>query len=480
MIQPVLLIVIPLLLSFISIMVKQQRKVILGISAVANVIILFFLEKGDYVLGGHMPPYGIVLSLDSFSYFSVIVLNVLFAVLILIQLEKVEALGSILMIALGSLNGLLLTADLFNLFVFLEISSIAAFIIVASNKQWKHVFNYIIVASVGSSLYLIGVILLYSQYGTLNMAKMSELMGTFGAPVTYIPVLFIFAGLAVETKLLPFNGWVKGVLKYSDSLVGPMIGSLSAGVMLMVFGRIFTDIFVLNDSVTLLLSIVAVVTLLAGEFAAFSTTKLREVLLYSSVAQSGLAVVLFLNGYGTAAVLVVFANVIAKFILFLLAAHMATNAEGNDDFEVLGGLFKINPLNGLGFSIAALSLASLPMFFGFFVKINVLYSLFVQQDYLLPAVILFASLIEGAYVIRMLVKLWNPGKEGELSATEHVTSLNYHIRPIVCYVALALSLTLIVLGLSPDMAVQKAKEAGSDLSNNQVEITVQIEGGTNQ
>lgn len=479
MIQPVLLIVIPLLLSFISMMIKRQRKAILGVAAVVNVALLFFLEKGEYLLGGHKPPYGIVLSLDTYSLLSVIILNVLFAILILIQLEKVETIAPVLMIALGSLNGLMFTADLFNLFVFLEISSIAAFIIVGTNKQWRHVFNYVIIASVGSSLYLLGVILLYSQYGTLNMAKMSELMATGGTPGTYIPILFIFAGLAVETKLLPFNGWVKGVLKHSDSLVGPMIGSIYSGVMLMVFGRLFADVFVLNETITMLLSIVAVITLLAGEFAAFSTTRLREILLYSSVAQSGLAVVLFLNGYGTAAVLVVFGNVVSKFILFLLGAHMAANAEGNDDFEVLGGLFKINPLNGLGFSIAALSLASLPMFFGFFVKINVLYGLFIQQDYVLPAVILLASLIEGAYVIRMLVKLWNPGKEGELSTALHVTTLNYHIKPIVCYVALTLSLTLIVLGLSPDMAISKAKEAGNDLTQNRIEVSVQIEGGTN-
>lgn len=478
MIQPVLLIVIPLLLAFISVMVKQQGKLLLAGAGLINVALLFFLEKGEYLLGGHKPPYGIVLSLDTYSFLAIIVLNVLFALLILIQLEKVEAIAPILMIALGSLNGLVLTGDLFNLFVFLEISSIAAFMIVATNKRWKDVFNYIIIATVGSSLYLLGVILLYSQYGTLNMAKMADMMATTGTPGTYIPIIFIFAGLAVETKLLPFNGWVKGVLKHSDSLVGPMIGSIYAGVMLIVFGRLFTDVFVLSDNVTLLLSVVAIVTLLAGEFAAFSTTRLREVLLYSSVAQSGLAVVLFLNGYGTAALLVVFGNVVSKFILFLLAAHMATNVDGNDDFEVLGGLFKINPLNGLGFTIATLSLASLPLFFGFFIKINVLYGLFMEKDYVLPAVILLASLIEGAYFIRMLVKLWNPGQEGEYSTNDNVTKLNYHIKPIVCYVALTMSLTLVVLGISPDLAISKAKEAGNDLTHNRVEHSIQLEGGT--
>jgi len=478
MIQPVLFIVIPLLLAFISVMIKHQGRILLSLGVIVNVGLLFFMEKGEYILGGHKPPYGIVLTLDQYSFLGLIVLNGLFALLMLIQLEKLEAIASVLLIALGSLNGLLLTGDLFNLFVFLEISSIAAFILVATNKRWKHVFNYIIIATLGSSFYLLGVILLYSQYGTLNMAKMSELMNTTGTPGSYIPVLFIFIGLAVETKLLPFNGWVKGVLGRSDSLVGPMIGSIYAGVMLLVFGRLFTDIFVINETVTLLLSMVAVVTLLAGEFAAFSTTRLREVLLYSSIAQSGLAVVLFLNGYGTAALLVVFANVVSKFILFLLAAHMANNAEGSDDFEVLGGLFKSNPLNGLGFTIATLSLASLPLFFGFFVKINVLYSLFIEKDYVLPAIILGASLIEGAYFIRMLVKLWNPGQEGELSTMEQVTPLNYSIKPIVCYVALTLSLTLVILGISPDLAISKAKEAGSDLLHNRVEHVVQIEGGT--
>lgn len=493
MIRPVLLVVLPLLLGFLSVMFKKQAKPFLIAATLINVVVAFVMEKGVYYLGNHQPPYGIVLNVDSYSLYALIILNILFALLILLNLVKVERIASILLIALAGLNGLLLTGDLFNLFVFMEISSIAAFMIVATNKKLVHVFNYMVIAILGSSLYLFGVILLYSQYGTLNMDKMSEMMMTSGSPGTYIPIILIFAGLAVETKLLPFNGWVKGVLGYSDSLVGPMIGSIYAGVMLMVFGRLFTDVFVLSEQVTLVLSIVAVVTLIAGEFSAFSTMRLRQILLYSSVAQSGLAVVLFLNGYGSVAVLVVFANVLSKFVMFTLAgtmanSHMETehiafemiynNKTGNlDNVEALSGIFLKNPLNGIAFTAAALSLGSLPVFFGFFVKINVLYSMFLNGDYVLPAIVLFTSLIEGAYIIRMLVKLWNPGKEGEKSTKESVTPLNYEINQLICMAILLISLSLVVLGISPDLAISRADEAGMDLEHNISTQYIELKGG---
>jgi len=492
MIRPVLLVVIPLLLGFLSVMFKKQAKPMLIVAALLNVVMVFVIEKGMYYLGNHKPPYGIVLNIDSYSLYALVVLNLVFTALILLNLVKVERIASILLITLAGLNGMLMTGDLFNLFVFMEISAIAAFMIVTTNKKLVHVFNYMIIAIVGSSMYLFGVILLYSQYGTLNMDKLASLMGE-NTPGTYIPIIMIFAGLAVETKLLPFNGWVKGILANSDSFVGPMIGSIYSGVFLIVFGRLFTDVFVLSPQVKLLLSVVAIVTIIAGEFAAFSSLKLRQILLYSSIAQSGLAVVLFINGYGSVAILVVFANVVAKLVLFTLAgimanSHMETehtafeniynNKTGNlDDVEALSGIFLKNPLNGIAFTVSALSLGSLPFFFGFFVKINVLYSMFNNGDYVLPAIILVASLIEGAYIIRMLVKLWNPGKEGEKATKEAVTPLNYEINQLICMAILLISLSLLVLGVSPDLAISRADEAGMDLEYNISTEYVELEGG---
>ena len=472
--EPILLIAIPLVLAFLSILSKSMAKYILAGAALLNIIIAVTLRTGTYVIGGFKPPFGISLVVDDYSLYSVIFLNVLFTLTLLLAFSYAQKISSILLVGLAALNGMLLTGDLFNLFVFLEIASIAAYLIVASTKRYVAVFNYLVIATVGSSLYLLGVVLLYAQYGTLNMAAMSKAMQS-GGVVSSIPIIFIFIGLAVETKLVPMNGWVRAVLKDANPLTGPMIASVYAGVMLMVFGRIMSDVLVLNDSLKLVFSIVALVTIIAGEAAAFSGKKLREILLYSSVAQSGLAALLFINGIVAGAMLVVFGNVIVKFILFMIAGHMA--ASGTDDVEELRGIFKENPLNGLAFTISGLSLIGLPMFFGFAAKMNVLVNLFKAGLWWMPIVILLASLVEGAYVVRMLVVLWNPGDEGQLAANAESSRLVYPIKRIVCITTVLVSLCLLVLGFAPSQVVDKANKAAAGIEGNIGVTTITEEGG---
>lgn len=473
--QPILLIAIPLLLAFISVLVKRASVYFLLVGVLFNAVYMWTIETGSYIIGDFKPPYGINLNVDHYALSAVIVINILFTLIIFVGFTLVEKHGTVLLIALASLNGLLMTGDLFNLFVFLEIASISAFIMVAMNKKYLHVFNYLVIGSLGSSLYLLGVILLYGMYGTLNMADLHSLMAEKGV-VSQIPLLLIFAGLAVETKLLPFNSWVKGVLESSNRLVGPLIASVYAGVMLIIFGRLFGDVFILEERLQFLLSIVALVTFISGEFAAFQGKKVREILLYSSVAQSGLAVLLMINHQMTVALLVIFGNVLVKFVLFTLAGYIASET-GTDELSGLKGLFKKYPLTGVIFTVAAMSLVGLPMFFGFFVKINVLLNLFQAGDYLVPALILGASLIEGAYIIRMLVGLWNPGEEGQKPLEETVTEHHMKPRIIVMMATLAVSLILVVMGFYPDFTIHQADQAAQDLSGSTPSQTFTIEGG---
>lgn len=462
----VLLIAIPLGIAFISLMLKKAAKLFLILGTLLNVGLLFSVKMGDYFLGGYKPPYGIVLHVDSYAFYSLIVLNILFALLIIVVIDKAKKLSPILLIALAALNGLILTGDLFNLFVFMEIASIAAIIITSSNKKLIHSFNYMVIAIVGSSLYLLGLAFLYSQYGTLNMARMHELMAAGDASKAVIPIILIFVGLAVETKLLPFNGWVKGIIENSDELTGPMIGSIYSGVMLIVFGRLFSDIFILNSRLTMLLSIIAVVTLIAGEIAAFDSKKIRQVLLYSSTAQSGLAILLILNGYINVSIFVIFGNVVAKFVLYLLTGLMSSGL-GTDGIAELNGIFTKKLYNGIAFTIAALSVVGLPLFFGFIVKVNVLYTLFIKGSYVLPGLILLASLIEAAYMIRMLVALWNPGKDEGTDGQKAITSKDYTVKRVATVSALVLSLILVVLGIAPKYVINLAHQTGDTGNANQ-------------
>ncbi len=471
---PILLIIIPLIVAFLSILVKQYAKHLLTGVSIVNAILAFTIYEGVYLIGGFKAPFGINLTLDAYSLYSIIFLNVLFAFVVILLPDRTDKISSILLVALAALNGLLMTGDLFNLFVFLEIASIAAFMIIATNKKYLAVFNYLVMATVGSSLYLLGVVLLYVEYGSLNMNAIHDAIAANGL-ISSIPIILIFIGLAVEIKLIPLNGWVKGVLQDSDPLVGTMIASIFAGTMLMVFGRLFTDVFVLSGQLQWMLGLVAIVTIIGGEAAAFSSKKIREILLYSSVAQSGLAALLFIYGLATVAILVVIGNVIVKLVMFMIASHIADS--GTDEVSELKGIFKSNPLNGLAFSIAGLSLIGLPMFFGFAVKMNVLIDLFKTNHYILPIIILAASLVEGAYIIRMLVALWNPGNEGEYSKAELATKAVYPIKFVVCLATLLLSLALFIFGFIPDSMIKGAGAAGADLSGNINVISITAEGG---
>lgn len=473
--EPILLIAIPLVLAFISILMKKSAKYLLLGALLFNVIASVSLSTGTYIIGGFKPPFGISLVVDGYSFYSVIFLNIMFALTILLAFSYADKISSILLVGLAALNGMLLTGDLFNLFVFLEIASIAAYMIIASTKKLVATFNYLIVATVGSSLYLLGIVLLYAQYGSLNMVAMGKAMS--GGVISSVPIILIFIGLGVEAKLLPMNGWVKGVLKDANPLTGPMIASVYAGVMLMVFGRIISDVLILDGNMKLAFSLIAVITVLAGEASAFSSKQLREMLLYSSVAQSGVAALLFINGLVAPAMMVVLGNVVVKWIMFIIAGHIATS--GTDELQALRGIFKSNPLNGLAFTISGLSLIGLPMFFGFAVKMNVLLNLFKAELWWLPIVILLASLVEGAYIISALVVLWNPGNEGQLSTDAEETKVTYSIKQVVCVTTVVLSLCLMVLGFAPSQVVDKANEAAADMNGNMGVYTITEEGGDN-
>ncbi len=461
--SPVILIVVPLLLGFISIFIKSIAKYLVIVGSLFNAVSLFFLQTGVFNIGGFNYPYGISLLLDKYSFVALFFINILFFLLIITNLSKIKEMAIVLLIALAGLNGLLLTHDLFNLFVFLEITGIAAYIITTQNKKLLYSFHYLMIGSVGSSLYLLGLIILYAMVGTLNMTDVANhIQSLADKQVVLIPILLMFIGLAVETKLLPFSSWVKGILEHATGLVGVLIASIYAGTMLFVFGRLFTDVFVstyLPDSLIKIFVMIGIITLIAGEAAAFSSKKLREILLFSSIAQAGLIVVLFVYGLSSLGMLMIISNILSKFIMFTTTGILTENNE-NDDVDHLRGIFAHHKILGFSFTVASLSLAGLPLFYGFLVKLNVLYNLAVDNKILIIIIVLLTSIIEGAYIIRVLVKMWNAGEEGEYANSQNVL-VSFSARPIITTIVLLLALVIIVLGVYPDYANILPKDPGN-------------------
>ncbi len=400
----VLLIAIPLLFAFVSILTKKYAFYLLALVAAFNFVFSFFLEKGMYSIGG-FGPFGINLLVDQYALIGLWLLNGLFFLIIMINLKASKKLATVLIVLLAGINGLILTNDLFNLFVFLEITGISAYLLTTENKRPVSSFNYLVQGTVGSGLYLLGLVMLYSMIGTLNMSEVIGRIYTIGATPSnlLLPFMLMFIGLGVEAKLLPFNSWVKGVLEKAKPLSGTLISSVIAGAILLVFGRLLTTVMVISNA-EMLITIILIATIIAGELAAFKSTRIREILLFSSIGQAGLVVYLFTNGLLMQGILLIVANVLSKFVLFTIGASLAE--AGSDEVEELRGAFKNNKLLGIGFTVAALSVTGLPLFFGFVVKLNVLLGIFGNFDLITPIIILVVSLIEGVYFIRLLMKLW--------------------------------------------------------------------------
>lgn len=458
MFNPVLLIAIPLLIAFISILGKKIAPFLLLLVSLFNIVYLFFVDFGTHYIGGFTAPYGISLVLDKYSFFGLLVVNILFLLILVVNYHKVVKMATPLIIALAGLNGLLLTGDLFNLFVFIEISGIAAYIITSTNKKPLATFHYLVIGTVGSGLYLLGLILLYSITGTLNMNEMAVRLADVNAVNVILPFTLMFIGLGVEAKLLPFNSWVKGILENANSLVGQLISSTYAAAILLLIGRLLTDVFVIADNLLLVFTILATLSLIAGEIAAFRANKLREMLLFSSVAQSGLVILLILNGVMSWAMLLIAANAVSKFILFGISAHIA-HETGSDSFESVKGLFSNNKVLGIAYTVAALSVSGLPLFVGFIIKFNFLTNLFMLNQAWLVAVILITSVIEGAYFVKSIITLWYSKEE-----TNYVLKNNFFMK----YITFILALLLIVFGVYYTPATDYSQDAINDLNNNEI------------
>ncbi len=456
MINPVLMIAVPLGLAFISIIFKKAAKWILLAGVLINAIMLFFLEIGTVTIGGFSSNLHVInLSLGHYTYGGLALITVLFLVAVIVSFDKIGKNSTVLLTALAGLSGMVLTADLFNLFVFMEITAISAYILSMKGRKPEHSFNYLVLGSIGSVLFLLGTILIYNQTGFLSMSGIRIMMTTdkvqISSAAMFLPVFLVFAGMAVEAKLIPFAGWVKGVLGNADSLTGALFSAVYSVAILFALGNVMRTVILNVESVRIIIVIIGLITFAFGEAAAFRQKKMRRILLFSSIGQSGLAVTLFALGLTIPAIFVIINNSVGKFIMFTVAGKL-NDTYATDDYTKLKGSFFSNKMIGIAFTISALSLAGLPLFFGFYAKLNALVGLFNGGNWFVPVIILGLAIVEGAYFIRLLISLWAPGKEGEYADAKHAVGTKKLFKPAKVALIFILSIIILAAGLLPDIA----------------------------
>ncbi len=395
-----LFVVIPLGIAFLISLVGRLRKCfadILGNLAVAAVFInsiyhLFnaIISKTDvivYKLGGWAPPFGIALVSDGLTRFMLVTVNFVAFMITIFSVNYMNKFTSkwkfytLFLLMLAGMNGVIISGDFFNMFVFLEIASVASFALVAFGVEAEELeasFKYMVMSIVASLFILLGIGFLYSLTSTLNMADAAGVISSLGNinMITLVSVFF-FVGFGLKAALVPFHAWLPDAhpaapAPISATLSGVLIKALGVYAMIRVFYNVLGVTPVLLNTFMVLgtLSIVVGVLLAIGQM------DLKRLLAYHSISQVGY---IFLGlGLGTplgvlGAIFHLFNHSVFKSLLFLNSGS-AEYATGTRDLEKMGGLRRKMPVTSGTCLTASMSIAGIPPFNGFWSKLIIIFA----------------------------------------------------------------------------------------------------------
>jgi multicomponent Na+:H+ antiporter subunit D len=465
-----------------------------SLSATASIwALVHVLDNGTmhYNLGGWAPPVGIELVVDLISAFvAVIVTSV--ATLVIIgtrrwaNREAGDRLGpfyGLVMLLIAGLVGMVVTGDLFNLFVFLEISSLAAYslIFLGGGRAMLAGFRYLILGSIGGSIYMLGVGFLYFSTGTLNMGEMKEIL-TDDATARSVQAgaAFIFAGLGLKMALVPMHLWLPDAYTFAPSsvntLIAPIMTKVGAYAIIRMFLSVFPDGY-LKDVVPIAdaLLVLGLIGIIFGSVAAMSQKDIRRMLAYSSISQ--LALIAVGVGLGTplglvAALLHIMNHAVMKATLFMAAASVRF-ASGITQVADFSGIGRRMPFTMGAFTLGALAMVGIPPATGFFSKWYAVQAGIESSQWIVVAVVLASSLLTAVYLFRILESAYlhplqpepshghdEPGGFGE---TEHelATEARTHEAPLDMTIpTVMLGLGTVVLGVLNAVIVINILEPG--------------------
>ena len=388
-----------------------------------------------YKFGGWEPPIGIEYVVDHVAAFvSLIVMAVALAVVVATRrMAEQEMRGrqglyySLVLLLLAGLTGMVVTADLFNLFVFLEISSLAGYALVflGGRKGMLAAYRYLILGTLGGAFYLLGVAFLYFGTGTLNMADTLAILSASEATTAISAgAVFIFIGLGLKMALVPLHLWLPDAYTFSPSsvntLIAPIMTKVGAYAMLRMFLSVFPDGYLVDEvPIGQALVVLGAIGVVFGAAAAFRQQDIRRLLAYSSVSQ--LAFIAIGIGLATpagfvAALLHIMNHALMKGTLFLavMAVRMQTGAT---EVPALAGLGRRLPITVAAFTVGAIAMVGIPPTAGFFSKWYLSIAALEQDLWVILAVVLISSLLSAAYLFRVLERAYLVHSPADMDGT---------------------------------------------------------------
>ena len=430
---PALIVVTPLISAFlVNVVGLWNRKlcfplVLIALSAClvfAGGILNVVISQGEpihYYLGGWEPPWGIAYFIDHLNAYVAVIVTVI-AVLVAIYSKrsiereipehKIPQLYTLFLLNVTGLLGITVTGDLFNLYVLLEIASFSAYAMVAIGEEGALVasFRYVVMGTIGACFYLLGVGVVYSMTGSLNMVDVSHLLPPlYHSKAVYMAFSFFFIGIGIKMALYPLHAWLPDAYTRAPSAVSALMAPTMTKVGCYVLIRIMFTVFEPRFSieyipVTTILGWLAVIALIAGSIYAIAQSDLKRMLAYSTVAQIGYIVlgIALANKTGLiGSLLHILAEAFTKGCLFLVAGAIMYKL-GMRTIDQFKNLFWKMPFTMIAFVIAAFSMIGIPPTCGFFSKLYLLLGAVEAKQWIFVAALLVSAVLNIVYFFNVI------------------------------------------------------------------------------
>jgi len=483
---PILVVLTPLMMSLIVVLISNNFLSWLLTLFTTLITLIFSLllyqevylhTAISYALGNWVPPLGIEYLIDKVSIIPIIIIALIsflatfFASKIMpaeINNSSISKVYSLWLLAIAGLIGLVTTGDAFNLFVFLEISSLASVALVAMGGQKDKqalvaAYNYLILGAIGATFYVIGVGLLYGITGTLNLADLSNRIAEISDNKALIAGFgFMVIGIMLKAAVFPLHIWLPRAYAYAPSAVSVLLAATATKASLYILARILFSVFDISDNlVTYTLQYIilplSILAMFAGTIMAIYEKDIKRLLAHSSIAQIGYITLAFAIGTKAsvaAGFIHLFNHALIKGALFMAITSMGFYINKRITINNLSGLGRAMPITFVCFVICSLSLAGIPLTAGFISKLYIIKASISADGIWIAFLILASSALSVVYLWKMIEALW---------FHESPKVLNIKEKPEIYIALLMITFLNIYFGLDASIVVNSSFEAANQL-----------------
>ncbi len=484
---PILIVLVLLFSAYLlPIFSKKRYKIVKWLTVVSESVLVIggiylawkVLTTGqfNYILGGWEPPWGLELTIDPLSVFFIITVGLISLPIAIYSLPNMACqvhgerragwFFTLFLLHIAGLCGMAFSRDLFNLYVFIEVTTISAVALVAADNSAASIeaaFKYLIMATLGSGFILAGIGIMYIITGNLNMIYVHRelaLVWTDYPHALWIACSFFLVGFGIKSAVFPLHSWLPdahsaAVTPASALLSGLAVKGFIIGLIKVLYIAIGVDIFTALG-ISTLLRILGMISLIAGSIFALSQHQLKRRLAFSTIAQLGYVFLGLGIGNETAisgALFHIISHGLIKSVLFLAAGSIISQS-GETEISQLAGIGKKMPYTMGAFTAASLAMIGIPLFSGFVGKWNMILGSLESANWLAAIVIIVGSLLAAGYLLPIVRTAYF--ETGNTANIEEVS--RSQLIPV-----LVLAAFIIIFGCFPSYILELTRQAATML-----------------